>query len=167
MRRTKRGAAGRRRNEPPRSGPDKAFAEAVAHLEYLGYKTDSPEDGWTFARHPFRYDFHLQMFPVGIRLYSRAGIGAATDNSREAWLEFLNGANNRSFLTRFSLDGNDAGELWVSMRAMLPAAYDRPTFAVLFDLWQQDLDIVRLKPDFPAETEKEEDESDAAATSIN
>jgi hypothetical protein len=59
---------------------------AVAHLEFLGYEVELQPDGWSYARHPYRYDFHLRAFAHGLNLHCMVGIGASIDNSRAGWL---------------------------------------------------------------------------------
>ena len=72
------------------------MGQAVAHLEYLGYEIELEPDGWSYARHPHRYNFHLQTFAHGINLHCQVGVGASIDNSRARWLDFLNTANERA-----------------------------------------------------------------------
>ena len=124
------------------------FAQVVAHLEYLGY-TVSPEDnGWSYAQHQHRYNFHLRAFPEGIRLDTTVGVNATPGNSRAAWVDFLNSANAQSLMTRFSLTETSARTLNVTMRALASGGYSRRVFAVLMDMWHQDLEQVRRQPDF-------------------
>ena len=76
--------------------------QAVAHLEYLGYEVGLEPDGWSYARHPYRYNFCLRTFPSGTKLHCEVDIGASIGNSRAAWIDFLNKANDRGHVTRFS-----------------------------------------------------------------
>ena len=127
------------------------LAQAVAHLEYLGYEVELQPDGWSYAKHPYRYDFHLRTFAHGINLHCKVGIGASIDNSRAGWLEFLNTANDRSPLTRFSLVEDHDDLCHVRMRARVSGAYNRSVFAMVMDMWHDDLDLVRRRPEFPLE----------------
>lgn len=141
------------------------LAQAVAHLGYLGYEVGSPEpDGWSCARHRSRYDFHLRLVPWGINFSCGVGVGAAIENSRHAWLEFLNTANEKSRITRFSLCRDEFGAYGIRMRAFAGGDYSRQTFAIVMDLWHADLDLIRHKPDFPPE---EPDDEHAAAVSVH
>ena len=97
--------------------------QAVAHLEFLGYEVELQPDGWSYARHPSRYDFHLRTFAQGINLHCMAGIGASIDNSRAGWLEYLNYANDRGQLTRFALVEDKDNISRVRMRALVSGAY--------------------------------------------
>ena len=119
--------------------PEDALAQAIAHLEYLGYEVGLEPDGWSFARHPYRYDFHLSSFPRGIRLHCAVGIGASLENSRAVWLNFLNDASERSHLTRFSLVKDEGGVYRIRMRALVSGAYNRSVLSMVMDMWHDDL----------------------------
>jgi hypothetical protein len=130
-----------------------ALGQAIAHLVYLGYEVEAPEpDGWRFARHPLRYDFHLRAFPWGIRLFCAAPTGLAVGKGRSEWLEYLNAANQRSRVTHFSLFEDRWGMYSVRMCAVATFPYNRAAFAIVMDMWHDDLDWVRRKPDFPVRT---------------
>jgi hypothetical protein len=147
--------------------PEDTFGQAVAHLSYLGYEVGPPDpDGWSYAQHPMRYDFHLRAFAMGIRLHCATGIGAATGNSRAAWLHYLNTANEQSRITQFWLSEDQPGVHRVRMRAFVSGAYSRPVFAMMMDMWHEDLDLIRRKPDFPPAESASEDE-DVAAVTVN
>ena len=143
--------------------PEDTLAQAVAHLSYLGYDVGPPDsDGWSYAQHPTRYDFHLRAFPTGIRLHCVVGIGAATGNTWVAWLTFLNTANEQGHITQFALFEGPAGVHRVRLRAYIIGPYSRATFAMAMDMWHDDLDVIRRKPDFaPAESASEEAEMTA------
>jgi hypothetical protein len=145
---------------------DDALAQFVTHLEYLGYEIGPAEpDGWNFARHPYRYQFSLRMFDQGLRLHCAVGIGASIRNSRAAWVDFLNTANECSHITRFSLFDDEAGVCRVRMRTLVNGAYSRPVFARTMDMWHDDLDVIRRKPEFAQE--KAGDDEDVAAATVN
>jgi len=146
--------------------PEDTLSQAVAHLEYLGYEVGPDTRGWTYARHPYRYNFHLQAFAGGIRLHCVTGIGASLGNSREAWVDFLNAANDRGHVVRFSLVVDKDGVFHVRMRGLITGPYNRSVFAMVMDMWHDDLDLVRLKPEFPVESSADERE-DAAAVTVN
>lgn len=133
------------------------FAEAVTHLEYLGYHVSAQApDGWCFAEHPLRYDIHVRRFPMGLRLNCAVEIGAEPGSSRAAWLEFLNAANERARMAQFSLAEGADGLLRVRMAALISGAYNRQVFSMMMDFWHEDLDIVRCKPAFPVSRDDEE-----------
>ncbi len=139
------------------------LAQAAAHLGYLGYEVDSPgPDGWSCARHPARYDFHLRVVPWGINFWCGLGLGASMENSRQAWLEYLNTANRKSRIVRFSLSQDNSGAYGIRMCAFAGGVYSRQTFAFVMDMWHEDLDLIRHKPDFPPE--ETDDEHGAAVT---
>ena len=133
-------------------------ALAAAHLEYLGYTVRLDPEGWSYAQHPYRGDFHLRKFPEGIRLHGIVGIGAAIGNSRIAWLEFLNDANDRGQIAQFSLVEDTMGRHAVRMWTFVSGAYSRLTFSVVMDMWHNDLELVRQKPAFCQESVAGEDE---------
>ena len=124
------------------------FAHAVAHLEFLGYAVSHEPNGWSYAQHPYRYNFHLRAFPEGIRLDMIVAVRASPGNSRGAWLDFLNSANAQSLATRFSLTESGEGTLGVTMRALSGGGYSRRAFALLMDMWHHDVDQLRRQPDF-------------------
>ena len=80
--------------------PEQTLTLAIAHLAYLGYEVGPPEpDGWSYARHPHRYDFHLRALPFGIRLHCAVSIDASAARSRDAWVTYLNTANEKGRVT--------------------------------------------------------------------
>jgi hypothetical protein len=130
------------------STDDDSRAQVASHLEFYGYAIRHEPHGWSYVHHPDRrYNFHVRVSPRGMRLDCRVGIGASIGSSRLAWLDFVNGANGRSSITRFALDEDESGT-YVRMRAMVPGPYNRPAFAMVMDMWHDDLDIVMRKPDF-------------------
>jgi hypothetical protein len=155
---------------PPEGPPAVASATEcdqaliATHLEYLAYELRMDADGWSQARHPARYNFHLRTFACGTRLHCEVGIGASIGNSRAAWIEFLNQANDRGYVTRFSLVEYPDGRRNVRMRALVAGAYSRSVFAMAMDMWHEDLDLVRLKPEFPKESTTADREVAAAVT---
>ena len=58
-------------------------------------------------------------------------------------------ANDRGHLTRFSLVEDKDDLCHVRMRALVTGAYSRSVFAMVMDMWHDDLDLVRRKPAFP------------------
>ncbi len=50
------------------------------------------------------------------------------------------------------------------MRARVTGAYSRSVFAMVMDMWHDDLDLVRRKPEFPLESSADEREVTAAVT---
>ena len=154
---------------PPAAAPqpDDRLAEIVAHLEYLGYRVDPPEpDGWSLAQHQARYDFHLRVFEWGLRLHCAVAVGAAAGNAREAWLDYLNTANEQGRVTQFSLFKDNFGGYGVRMRAVISGAYSRPVFATMIDMWLDDLDRIRRRPEFTA-AENKRDEGAVAPTTVH
>jgi hypothetical protein len=147
--------------DPPAA--EDALAHIAAHLEYLGYEVRLDPSDWSHAQHPYRYDFHLRTFQQGIRLHCTVGIGAAIGNSRVAWLEFLNAANERGHIAQFSLFEDGVGRHVVRICAFVSGAYSRPAFALAMDMWHNDLDFVRRKPEFRQDSEAEE-RADVAVT---
>jgi hypothetical protein len=126
------------------------------HLQYFGYDIHVQPDGWTYAVHPVRHNIHLRAFELGVRLHCQIWIGNEV-SSREAWLEFVNRANESSAVARFTC-GRDAEGIWfVRMRALLSGAYDRRLFGLLLDAWHEDLAVLRTAPR-EEETQDEVDE---------
>ena len=156
----------RRRLSPDPTAAEDTLALIAAHLEYLGYEVRLDPDGWSHAQHPYRYNFHLRAFPLGIRLHCTVGIGAAIGNSRVAWLEFLNAANERGHIAQFSLFEDEHGPARRSgCCAFVSGAYSRPAFAMAMDMWHDDLDLVRRKPEFHQESDA--GERDDVAVTVN
>jgi len=149
---------------PGAAAAEDTLAQVVAHLEYLGYETGpAAPDGWSYAIHPHRYNFHLCKYARGIRMHCTVPIGAALENSRAAWLEFLNTANDRGQIAQFSLFEDKVGRHVVRMCAFVSGAYSRPAMAMAMDMWHDDLDLVRRKPEFRQESDAGED-NDVAVT---
>lgn len=140
------------------------LAQPAAHLEYLGYEIQIEPDGWTYAQHPYRYNLHLRTSECGVRLYCWVPIGASIENSRGAWLDYLNTRNDRGHLTRFSLVEDEAGGYGVRMRALISGAYSRSVFATVMDMWHEDLALIQQKPEFPRAGSRDRSESTAAVT---
>ena len=55
------------------------------------------------------------------------------------------------------------GRRVVRICAFVSGAYSRPAFAMAMDMWHDDLDLVRRKPEFHQESEAEE-RADVAVT---
>jgi hypothetical protein len=138
---------------------------AAAHLEYLGYEVRLDPAGWSHAQHPYRCNFHFRTFAHGIRLNCTVGIGAAVGNSRIAWLEFLNTANDRGQIAQFSLFEDKIGRHVVRMSAFLSGPYSRPAFAMAIDMWHYDLELLRRKPEFLQESDA--NGADEVAVTVN
>jgi hypothetical protein len=144
------------------------LSQVVTHLAYLGYEVGLPEpDGWSYAQHPLRYDFHLRTFPWGIRLHCAVPIDAAAGNSLDTWLAYLNTANEKSRFTQFSLFEDRHGMHGVRMRAFASGAYGRQAFAMVMDMWHDDLDWIRRKPVFPASDDRGEGAVGVMAVTVN
>ena len=147
---------------PPPSNAGDLLAQAVTHLAYLGYEVGPPDaDGWSFARHPSRYDFHIRSSEWGLRLCCLVTLRGGPGGSRKEWLDYLNTANEQGRIAQFSLFKDSAGAPVVRMRAIITGAYSQPVFALMIDLWHDDLDLIRRKPAFPPS----EDTVDIRATS--
>jgi hypothetical protein len=54
---------------------------------------------------------------------------------------------------------------WIRMRAFSSGSYDRNAFAMVMDMWHDDLDWIRRKPDVP--TSEDADENRATSVTIN
>ena len=135
----------------------KPIDQVVAkHLEYLGYETHLQPDGWTYAVHPVRQDIHVHAFVLGVRLHCLLWIGNDV-SSRDAWLEFVNRANESSTVARFTFGRDAEGTWFVRIRALLSGAYDRRLFGLLLDAWHEDLAVLRTAPR-EEETKVEADE---------
>jgi hypothetical protein len=146
---------------PATETPEERLAQAVTHLEYLGYIVEHQSDGWSFASHPYRYDFHLRAFDGGIRLYAAINTEAPIGPLRSAWLEFLNDASERSLVARFSLFEDKSGVWLIRLRALVSGAYSRSVFGTAIDMWHDDLELLRCKPAFAEQASG----ADAAAAS--
>jgi hypothetical protein len=153
---------------PASTVAEDTLAQAVAHIEYLGYETGPADpNGWRYAIHPHRYNFHLSTAALGIRLHCTLPIGAAIGNSRVGWLEFLNTANERGLIAQFSLFEDKAGVHRVRMFAFVSGPYNRAVFAMAMDMWHDDLDLIRHKPEFLLEGGADEDEEDDDEVIVN
>ena len=150
---------------PDPAGPEDNLTPIAAHLEYLGYEVRLDPKGWSHARHPYRYSFHFRSLPLGMRLHCVMDIGAAIGNSRAAWLEFLNAAHGRGHIGQFSLVEDRMGRHGVRITAFVSGAYSRQAFALAMDMWHDDVDIVRRKPEFGQESDAVE--SAPVAVTVN
>ena len=54
----------------------------------------------------------------------------------------------------------------VRIRAFVSGAYSRPAFAMAMDMWHDDLDLVRRKPEFHRSSDADE-RADVAAVTVN
>ncbi|HXG89482.1 MAG TPA: hypothetical protein VNJ02_14225 [Vicinamibacterales bacterium] len=130
---------------PPIGTEGDVLAQIVAHLEFFDYAVRHDPDDWHYAQHPGRhYNFHFRVFTHSIRLHCRVDIA---DASRAAWLLFLNDANNRSAMTSFGLV-EEADGAYIRMKGMVAGTYNRSVFAMVMDMWHDDLDMVMRKPKF-------------------
>ena len=126
------------------------------HLEYLGYEVHVQPDGWTYAVHPVRHNIHLLASELGVRLHCLIWIGNDI-SGREAWLEFVNRANESASVARFAFGRDGEGTWFVRIRALLSRVYDRRLFGLLLDAWHEDLAVLRTAPrDEEAKVEADE-----------
>ena len=108
------------------------------HLEFLGYTTEQHEDGWVSATSPVRPDFFAKALPFGVRLVAKFHLGHMDEPLLTRWLAHVNDQNRESLLVKLALEV-DAGDVSLRATALLPAAYDRTTVGVLFDLWHREV----------------------------
>jgi hypothetical protein len=135
------------------------------HLEYFGYENHVQPDGWTYAVHPVRHNIHLRAFELGVRLHCLIWIGNDV-SSREAWLDFVNRANESSAVARFTFGRDAEGTWFVRIRALLSGVYDRRLFGLLLDAWHEDLAVLRTasrEEETRDEAEEEKHEERAVA----
>ena len=139
---------------PPPSDSGDSFAQAVAHLAYLGYEVGRADaDGWSPATHPLRYNIHVRAFPIGLKLNCAVGIDIGPGSTLQDWRGYLNAATEHARFVQFSLFQDKSGEYCVRMRAWISGAYSRSVFAIFMDMWHDDVDLIRRKPAFPAPEE--------------
>jgi hypothetical protein len=143
---------------------DALLKPLTKHFEFLGYTVTVQEDGWAFAEHPVRLNVLFKPTLLGVRLHCSLLLGKRNPDF-SAWHPFLNRANDTSALSRFALALSGEHEWSVRVRALLPARYDRSTFALLLDAWQEDVAMLRDAPRpaegddaLDVEREQEEDE---------
>lgn len=126
------------------------------HLEYLGYTSTAPDEhGWMYASHPNRYTISFREVACGVLLHGMLGLGERLGDKRDAWLEFLNTANEHATLCRFWLTETSDGEAVVRVRALLPGRYDRSVFGELLDLWHSDHALMQNAPAIDAPEDSE------------
>ena len=125
---------------------DHALRKMVKHLEFLGYRAEVQDDGWTFVSHPTRPDFFVRDFPFGIRAVAMFTLDRVVCDPE--WLAFVNKCNELGTLSSFSLvfkkDGSGTA---VRVVTVLPRAYDKPTFGAWVDAWHEDLALLRNAPE--------------------
>jgi hypothetical protein len=130
----------------------------ATHLEYLGYEVRQQDDKWSIAAHPTRWNFHFRAFDIGVRVHCAIVLHKRLPN-RDAWLEFVNRANDSARLARFALVRDAEGDNVVRIRTLLPRTYDRRTFGLLLDAWHEDVALLRTAP--PNEEEDEAADGEA------
>ena len=113
------------------------------------------------APHPGRYGIFFREFHAGVLLHCTVRLGRC--ENRDAWLEFLNTANENAEFCRFSLVQNSSGEALVRIRALLPRNYDRRVFGELLDMWHTDHALLRTGPKVEGSRDSEGDASQAIA----
>jgi hypothetical protein len=141
-------------NEPQAPATDTRAAIAT-HLEFLGYRVSPSTDGWLFAEHPLRPDFHVKEFPIGWRLVALFTIGLLTPESGDVWLRCLNRWNEASLVTRFTLTTQYADGVTLRASALFPPDYERVRFGLLLDFWQRELELIKDGPELAAAEEDE------------
>jgi hypothetical protein len=147
---------------------DRQLKTLQAHVECLGYEVTPQPDGWTLASHPVRLNFLFRPFEIGVRLHCAIWLGKKRPDE-DAWHAFLNRANDTSFFARFAMARDDDGEYSVRVRALLPGMYDRRTFGLLLDAWQEDVALLRGAPRSASEEEEAEEgqEAETPAALVN
>jgi hypothetical protein len=145
---------------------DALLTRVTRHFEYLGYDVVLQPDGWSLATHAVRLNVLFKPFAIGVRLHCALWLGTNLPDM-EAWHDYLNHANDVSAISRYALAKGDDGEWSVRVRALLPSRYDRKSFGLLLDAWQEDVGRLRFSPrhettDATDDAVNEEDEQKAA-----
>ncbi len=121
----------------PAFGADTPADPVVSHLEYLGYRCDSVEQGIR-AQHNSKLPFVVSSARGGILL--QTGFPGKSD-SAEASKRFtvLNTVNAKMHIARGFW--TQEGDLFV--KAWMPGLYDKLRFAAFIEAWEQDLKLLR------------------------
>jgi hypothetical protein len=116
------------------------------HLEFLGYRTEVQEDGWTFAAHAVRPDIFLKDFTFGTRVVALYELGTLGDEACGDWVWFANRCNDGALLLKFALATREDGDRLFRASAVFQGPYERVGFGVFMDLWHRDLGLMSHAP---------------------
>lgn len=111
--------------------------EAIkSHLEFLGYEVTVRRDSTILrATHPHKRDFSFYEADGIVRLMEIT-VGRNRDETpRSEFLEFVNRANNGTWLAHFSLDE----QLNITAHTSYVEPYYKPLFGRLLERWNSDL----------------------------
>ena len=118
-------------------GADAPADPVMAHLEYLGYRCDSVEQGIR-AQHSSKLPFVVSCARGGILLQTGfPGKNEPGDTSKR--FSVLNTVNARMQVARGFW--TQEGDLFV--KAWMPGLYDKLRFAAYVEAWEQDLKTLR------------------------
>ncbi len=126
------------------------FQEFLSHLEYLGYEIEpddeNPEKNAT-AVHEKRPDLWVFRRPLGIGVLATYRMGQNAVTYLCDYLKVLNQLNSTSLVTTFYTNAGE-GEANVRICALYNAPYDKRSFSVFMDMFQQDHNDMRKVSEF-------------------
>lgn len=117
------------------------FLEQVSnHLEFLGYDVSCDEEDKVYrAVHPFRNNFLFWKYRGGVLLTSIYRATEAAQEELEGYLSAINTLNQEASVCRFLADKEND----LRFEAWYPARYDKTSFGIFMDSWQEDTDLLR------------------------
>jgi hypothetical protein len=116
---------------------ESAYDPIVAHLEFLGYQSDTVDQGIR-ARHRTKIHLIVSYSKGGILLQTGfPGKGSANDEVKR--FSALNTFNSRAQVARAFWTPD--GHLFVT--AWAPGLYDKLRFAQLLEAWEKDIELLR------------------------
>jgi hypothetical protein len=133
------------------------------HLEFLGYRCEAQDDGWTFAAHPARPDVFVRVFPFGLRIVALFDLGPLDEAACGQWVWFANRCNDAGLLVKFALAAREGGGRLLRASAVCQGGYDRVAFGAFMDMWHHDLGLMSHAPGGETSGEAEEDEEERIA----
>jgi len=105
----------------------------VSHLEFLGYKVEKME-GWFRCHHERKKTFIFSNHYGGVLLSAWYQSNDFAKENKEDFLHYINQLNQKTIVTRVSLDGKGA----INFDAWFPGIYGKEQFGLFMDLWDYD-----------------------------
>jgi hypothetical protein len=121
----------------------------ASHLEFFGYSCHPSDGNWVDATHPRRWDFSYIKGSYGWRLYAAVIVGKSLGEWHAAFLEAINGINEKSVVTKFTALKDSDGDYVVRLRAVYTSGYDKRDFGMFMDQWHSDEELLSELPQLP------------------
>ena len=110
----------------------------IAHLEFLGYDIERSENGPIKAKHQMHANFLFNIFSFGGLARAFFGTNVQAKNQRSDLLDRVNAYNSIARVCRAYVDK----DMDLVIEAFFPNLYDRITFGIFMDTFNNDIELL-------------------------